>query len=161
MHKINSCLWFDTQAEEAAKFYVSIFKNSKLGKISRYGDSGADASGQPKGSVMTVSFELDGQEFLALNGGPHFKFSEAISFVVNCETQKELDDFWEKLSKGGQTQQCGWLKDKYGLSWQIVPAALPELLTHKDPAKSERVMAALMKMKKLDIEQLKQAAEGK
>jgi len=161
MHRINPCLWFDSQAEEAAKFYVSIFRNSRIGKIARYGDSGADASGQPKGSVMTVSFELDGQEFLALNGGPHFKFSEAISLVVNCETQKEVDDFWEKLSKGGQTQQCGWLKDKYGLSWQIVPTVLPELVTHKDPAKSERVMAALMKMTKLDIEQLKQAAEGK
>ncbi len=160
MHRINPCLWFDSQAEEAAKFYVSIFKNSRIGKIARYGDSGADASGQPKGSVLTVSFQLDGQEFLALNGGPHFKFSEAISFVVNCESQKEVDDYWEELSQGGATQQCGWLKDKYGLSWQIVPTVLPELLTHKDPAKSERVMAALMKMKKLDIEQLKQAANA-
>jgi len=160
MHRINPCLWFDSQAEEAAKFYVSIFKNSKIGKIARYGDSGADASGQPKGSVLTVSFQLDGQEFLALNGGPHFKFSEAISFVVNCESQKEVDEYWDKLSQGGATQQCGWLKDKYGLSWQIVPTVLPELLTHKDPAKSERVMAALMKMKKLDIEQLKQAANA-
>lgn len=161
MHRINPCLWFDSQAEEAAKFYVSIFKNSRIGTIARYGDSGAEASGQPKGSVLTVSFQLDGQEFLALNGGPHFKFSEAISFVVNCETQKEVDEYWEKLSQGGAIQQCGWLKDKYGLSWQIVPTVLPELLTDKDPAKSERVMAALMKMKKLDIEQLKQAAQGK
>ena len=160
MHKIHPCLWFDNQAEEAAKFYVSIFKNSRIGKVTRYGEAGSQAAGRPKGSVMTVSFELDGQELTALNGGPHFKFSEAISLVVNCETQKEVDDLWETLSKGGETQQCGWLKDKYGLSWQIVPNVLFELLLDKDAAKAERVMAAMLQMKKIDIRQLKQAAEG-
>ena len=160
MQKIHPCLWFDNQAEEAAKFYVSIFKNSRIGKVTRYGEAGSQAAGRPKGSVMTVSFELDGQELTALNGGPHFKFSEAISLVVNCETQKEVDDLWETLSKGGETQQCGWLKDKYGLSWQIVPNVLFELLLDKDAAKAERVMAAMLQMKKIDIRQLKQAAEG-
>ncbi|HSD74148.1 MAG TPA: VOC family protein [Steroidobacteraceae bacterium] len=160
MQKIHPCLWFDNQAEEAAKFYVSIFKNSRIGKVTRYGEAGSQAAGRPKGSVMTVSFELDGQELTALNGGPHFKFSEAISLVVNCETQKEMDDLWETLSKGGETQQCGWLKDKYGLSWQIVPNVLFELLLDKDAAKAERVMAAMLQMKKIDIRQLKQAAEG-
>ena len=121
MQKITPCLWFDDKAEEAAKFYVSIFKNSKLGKITRYGEAGAEVSGRPKGSVMTVTFETRGQEFMALNGGPHFKFTEAISFLVNCETQEEIDEMWEKLSAGGEKGQCGWLKDKYGLSWQIVP----------------------------------------
>ena len=160
MQKIHPCLWFDNQAEEAAKFYISIFKNSRIGKVTRYGEAGSQAAGRPKGSVMTVSFELDGQELTALNGGPHFKFSEAISLVVNCETQKEVDDLWETLSKGGETQQCGWLKDKYGLSWQIVPNVLFELLLDKDAAKAERVMAAMLQMKKIDIRQLKQAAEG-
>jgi predicted 3-demethylubiquinone-9 3-methyltransferase (glyoxalase superfamily) len=160
MQEIHPCLWFDNQAEEAAKFYVSIFKNSRIGKVTRYGEAGSQAAGRPKGSVMTVSFELDGQELTALNGGPHFKFSEAISLVVNCETQKEVDDLWETLSKGGETQQCGWLKDKYGLSWQIVPNVLFELLLDKDAAKAERVMAAMLQMKKIDIRQLKQAAEG-
>lgn len=160
MQKIHPCLWFDRQAEEAAKFYVSIFKNSKVGKITRYGDAASAASGQPKGSVLTVSFQLDEHEFTALNGGPQFKLSEAVSFVVNCETQKEVDELWEKLSSGGQIQQCGWLKDKYGLSWQIVPTVLFELLDDKDAAKVERVMQALMQMKKIDVRELKRAAEG-
>ena len=121
MQKITPCLWFDSQAEEAANFYVSIFKNSKIGNITRYGEAGAKVSGRPKGSVMTVTFEIEGQDFMALNGGPHFKFSEAISFMVNCETQEEIDEMWEKLSDGGEKGQCGWLKDKYGLSWQIAP----------------------------------------
>lgn len=156
MRKISPFLWFDTQAEEAAKFYVSIFKNSKLGTVARYGESGPG----PKGSVMTVAFELDGQNFTALNGGPIFKFTEAISLVVNCEDQKEIDYFWEKLTAdGGQEVQCGWLKDKYGLSWQVVPAILGELVKSDDPKKSERVMKTLMQMKKLDIDKLKEAAE--
>ncbi len=160
MQKITPNLWFDNQAEEAAKFYVSIFKNSKIGSIARYGDAAAAASGRPKGSAMTVSFQLDGQEFLALNGGPHFKFTEAISLIVNCESQREVDELWEKLSKGGEIQQCGWLKDKYGLSWQIVPTVLVELLLDKDAAKAERVMKTMLQMKKIDIQQLKQAAQG-
>ena len=156
MPKITPFLWFDSQAEEAANFYVSIFKNSKVGGVSRYGESGPG----PKGSAMTVAFELDGQKFTALNGGPVFKFTEAISLVVNCENQEEIDYFWEKLSsEGGQEVQCGWLKDKYGLSWQIVPTILPELVKSDDPKKSERVMKALMQMKKLDIGKLKEAGE--
>ena len=156
MPKITPFLWFDSQAEEAANFYVSIFKNSKMGNVSRYGESGPG----PKGSAMTVAFELDGQKFTALNGGPVFKFTEAISLVVNCENQEEIDYFWEKLSsEGGQEVQCGWLKDKYGLSWQIVPTILPELVKSDDPKKSERVMKALMQMKKLDIDKLKEAGE--
>ena len=155
MKAINPCLWFDSQAEEAARFYTSIFKNSKIGTITHYGEAGAGASGRPKGSVMTVAFQLDGQEFVALNGGPHFKFSEAISFMVNCETQKEIDDFWEKLSEGGEEGPCGWLKDKYGLSWQIVPAALGEMM--KDARRADRVMEAILKMKKLDVKALKEA----
>ena len=156
MQKITPFLWFDSQAEEAANFYVSIFKNSKVGTISRYGDSGP----RPKGSVMTVAFELDGENFTALNGGPIFKFTEAISLVVNCESQEEIDYFWEKLTAdGGQEVECGWLKDKYGLSWQIVPTILWELVKSDDPKKSERVMKALMQMKKLDISKLKEAAE--
>jgi predicted 3-demethylubiquinone-9 3-methyltransferase (glyoxalase superfamily) len=158
MKAINPCLWFDSQAEEAAHFYTSIFKKSKIGTMTRYGESGAAASGRPKGSVMTVTFQLDGQEFMALNGGPHFKFSEAISFMVNCETQEEIDHFWQKLSEGGEPGQCGWLKDKYGLSWQIVPTVLGEMM--KDATRSERVMEALLKMKKLDITALKQAYES-
>ena len=155
--KIIPCLWFDDKAEEAVNFYVSIFKNSKLGSIARYGEAGAEVSGRPKGTVMTVIFQLEGQEFMALNGGPHFKFSEAISFIVNCETQEELDKMWEKLSEGGEKGVCGWLKDKYGLSWQIVPTVLGEMMQDKDAKKSERVMKALLQMKKLDIKTLKQA----
>jgi predicted 3-demethylubiquinone-9 3-methyltransferase (glyoxalase superfamily) len=161
MPKITPFLWFDDQAEEAVKFYTSIFKNSRIGKISRYDKASEQASGRPAGSVMTVGFQLDGQEFVALNGGPHFKFTEAISFVVNCRTQAELDRFWKKLSAGGQEVQCGWLKDKYGLSWQIVPTVLGELLSGKDAAKSQRVMQAVLQMVKLDIKKLKQAAKGK
>ena len=161
MQKITPFLWFDDNAEEAVKFYTSIFKNSKIGKIARYDEAGEKASGRPKGSVMTVEFELEGQEFIALNGGPIFKFTEAISFVVNCETQEEVDYYWEKLSAGGKEVQCGWLKDKHGLSWQIVPTVLGELLSDKDAAKSQRVMQAMLKMVKLDIKKLKQAAKGK
>ncbi len=161
MQKITPFLWFDNQAEEAAKFYTSIFKNSKITDIARYGEAGAKVSGRAKGSVMTVSFELDGQEFTALNGGPLFKFTEAVSFVVNCKTQKEVDELWEKLSAGGEKSQCGWLKDKYGLSWQIVPTILTEMMEDKDPKRSERVMQAMLKMAKLDIESLKQAYHGK
>jgi predicted 3-demethylubiquinone-9 3-methyltransferase (glyoxalase superfamily) len=159
MQKITPCLWFDNQAEEAVNFYVSIFKNSKVGRIARYGEAGAEVSGRPKGTVMTVEFQLEGQEFLALNGGPIFKFTEAVSFVVNCETQEKIDEMWEKLSKGGEKGQCGWLKDKYGLSWQIVPPVLSEMLQDKDAKKSERVMKAMLQMKKLDIKTLKQAYE--
>jgi predicted 3-demethylubiquinone-9 3-methyltransferase (glyoxalase superfamily) len=158
--RLSVCLWFDDQAEEAVKFYVSIFKNSKIGRVTRYDDVGAKAAGRPKGSVMTVAFELDGQEFMALNGGPLFKFTEAISLVVNCATQAEVDHYWSKLSAGGQEVQCGWLKDRFGLSWQIVPTILPEMLQDKDPEKSKRVMAAMLKMIKLDIAALKKAYEG-
>ena len=157
MQKITACLWFDDQAEAAARFYTSIFKNSKMGKISRYGEGAP----RPKGSVLTVSFRLDGQEFLALNGGPTFKLSEAVSFIVNCQTQKEVDRMWDKLSEDGQQVQCGWLKDKFGLSWQIVPTILGKLITDRDPAKSSRVMQALMEMKKLDIAALKKAYAGR
>ncbi|SRR5579883_244825 len=153
MQKITPFLWFDTQAEEAAKFYTSIFKNSKIGAIRRYGDAGPG----PKGSVMTVSFELDGQQFTALNGGPVFHFTEAISLFVNCETQAEVDELWEQLSAGGQPGQCGWLKDQFGVSWQIVPAVLMKLLGDPDPQKSARVVRAMLQMKKLDIEQLEKA----
>jgi predicted 3-demethylubiquinone-9 3-methyltransferase (glyoxalase superfamily) len=160
MKKITPCLWFDHQAEEAAKFYVSIFKNSKLGNITRYGKAGAEVSGRPTGSVMTVTFEIEGQEFVALNGGPHFRFSEAISFMVKCKTQKEIDEIWEKLSQGGKEGQCGWLKDKYGLSWQIVSPVWDEMLRDKDVKKSERVMKAILQMSKPDIKTLKQAYEN-
>ena len=158
--KFTPCLWFDNKAEEAVNFYISIFKNSKILNIARYGESGAKVSGQKKGSVMTVSFELEGQPFLALNGGPIFKFNEAVSFIVNCENQEEVDRFWQKLTAGGQEQPCGWLKDKYGLSWQIVPTALDEMMEDKDPKKSESVMQAMLKMKKLDIKTLKQAYDN-
>jgi predicted 3-demethylubiquinone-9 3-methyltransferase (glyoxalase superfamily) len=161
MQKITPFLWFDNQAEEAVKFYTSIFKNSRIRKTTRYDKAGEKASGQPAGSIMTVEFQLDGQKFVALNGGPHFKFTEAISLVVNCQTQAEVDRFWKKLSAGGKEVQCGWLKDKYGLSWQIVPTVLGELLADKDKAKSQRVMEAMLKMVKLDIKTLKQAAKGK
>ena len=157
MQKLSTCLWFDGKAEEAMNFYTSIFKDSRKGKISRYGD-GAPF---PKETVLVATFELLGRDFMALNGGPQFKFNEAISFVVNCETQKEIDEFWEKLSAGGQKVQCGWLKDKYGVSWQIVPTILAELMSDKDATKTQRVMQALMQMTKLDIQKLKQAYDGK
>ena len=159
MQKITPCLWFDSQAEEAAKFYVSIFKKSKIRNMTRYGEAGAEVSGRPKGSVMTITFEIEGQEFVALNGGPHFTFSEAISLMVKCETQKEIDEMWEKLSQGGEAGPCGWLKDKYGLSWQIVSPEWNEMLRDKDVEKSERVMKAILQMTKPDIETLKQAYE--
>lgn len=159
MQKITPFLWFDDKAEEAVSFYTSIFKNSKIVKIARYGDAGAQVSGRPKGTIMTVAFQLDGQEFVALNGGPQFKFTEAISLVVNCQTQEQVDEYWRKLSDGGQEIQCGWLKDKYGLSWQIVPTILSELLSDPDPKKAERVMQAMLQMKKIDIKGLKQAYE--
>jgi predicted 3-demethylubiquinone-9 3-methyltransferase (glyoxalase superfamily) len=157
MHKITPFLWFDGKAEEAAKFYVSIFKNSRTVGITRYGEAGPG----PKGSAMTVRFELDGQEFIGLNGGPQFKFTEAVSFSVDCKTQEEVDDFWEKLSEGGEQGQCGWLKDKYGLSWQINPTVLSQMLSDPDPEKSKRVMEAMLRMKKIDIKRLKQAYEQK
>jgi len=157
MQKISPFLWFDGNAEEAANFYVSIFKNSKILNISRYADSGPG----PKGSVMVVKFQLNGQEFMALNGGPAFKFTEAISFLVNCETQQEVDDLWEKLTAGGKEIQCGWLKDKYGLAWQIVPTILGELMADKDPKKAARVMRAMMQMIKIDINKLQQAYDQK
>jgi predicted 3-demethylubiquinone-9 3-methyltransferase (glyoxalase superfamily) len=157
MQKITPCLWFDSEAEEAAKLYTSIFKNSKIGRISRYGEAGKEIHGREAGSVMTVEFELNGQKFLALNGGPIFKFNEAVSFTVNCESQEEVDYYWEKLSEGGEEGPCGWLKDKYGLSWQIVPAVLGELMSGSDREKSERVMGAMLQMKKLDIEKLESA----
>jgi len=151
--KITPFLWFDHQAEEAATFYTSIFKNSKIETVTRYGDAGPG----PKGSVMTIAFELDGQKFVALNGGPQYQFNPAISFVVNCETQQEVDHYWEKLTAGGKEIQCGWLVDKYGVSWQIVPKALVEMLRDKDPARSQRVMKAMFQMKKIDIAGLKAA----
>ena len=160
MQKITPCLWFDDKAEEAAKFYVSIFKKSKLGPITRYGEAGAKVSGRPKGSVMTVTFEIGGQEFVALNGGPIFKFTEAISFMVKCQTQKEIDEMWEKLSQGGEEGQCGWLKDRYGLSWQIVVPAWDAMLRDKDPRKTERVMTAILKMTKPDMKRIQQAYDG-
>ncbi|MCI0639367.1 MAG: VOC family protein [Gemmataceae bacterium] len=153
MQKITPFLWFDGKAEEAMNFYVSIFKNSKVGSVTRYGDAGPG----PKGTVMSATFQLDGQEFFALNGGPHYTFTPAISFYVNCETQEEVDELWEKLSQGGEKSRCGWLKDKYGLSWQIIPSVLPKLLQDKDPEKSKRVMQAMMKMDKIDIQALKEA----
>lgn len=159
MQKITSNLWFDTQAEEAAKYYVSIFKNSKIGRVSRYGKEGYEIHGRPAGSVMTVEFNLEGQTFVALNGGPHFKFNEAISFIVNCETQNEIDYYWNKLSEGGdpKAQQCGWLKDKFGLSWQVVPTIIDDMVADPDSRKSGAVMKALLQMKKLDIQKLKEA----
>lgn len=156
MQKITPFLWFDDQAEEAMRHYVSIFRNSKVLGVTRYGDAGPG----PKGSVMIAAFEIEGQRFTALNGGPHFKFTEAISFVVNCETQEEVDHFWDKLGEGGQTQQCGWLKDKFGLSWQIVPSVLIELINDPDPEKSSRVTEAMLQMTKIDIANLRQAYEG-
>jgi predicted 3-demethylubiquinone-9 3-methyltransferase (glyoxalase superfamily) len=154
--KITPFLWFDTQAEEAANFYVSIFKNSKILSISRYGEAGP----RPKGSVMTVAFELEGQKFIALNGGPQYKFTEALSLSVDCKTQEEVDEFWDKLSRGGEEGPCGWLKDKYGLSWQINPTILGQMLSDPDPKKSKRAMEAMLKMKKIDIKKLQQAYDG-
>lgn len=158
--KIAPCLWFDDQAEEAAKFYTSIFKRSKIGPVTRYGEAGAGASGRPEGSVMTVTFEIEGQEFVALNGGPLFKFSEAVSLMVKCDTQQEIDEMWEKLSQGGEEGPCGWLKDKYGLSWQIVSPVWDEMLRDKDPVKSERVMQAILLMSKPDLKAIKRAYDG-
>jgi predicted 3-demethylubiquinone-9 3-methyltransferase (glyoxalase superfamily) len=159
--KITPCLWFDSNAEEAVNFYMSIFKNSKIGKIARYGEAGYEIHRKPAGTVMTIEFELNGQTFTALNGGPIFKFSEAISFQVNCDSQEELDYYWGKLSEGGDenAQQCGWLKDQYGVSWQIVPTTLGDMLQGKDAKKSDRVMNAMLQMKKIDIKTLKQAYE--
>ena len=153
MQKITPFLWFDNQAEEAMNFYVSIFKNSKVGRVTRYGEAGPG----PKGTVMSATFQLEGQDFFALNGGPLFSFTPAISFFVNCETQQEVDDLWEKLSAGGKKERCGWLKDKYGLSWQIIPTALGEMLGDKDPQKAGRVMQAMMQMGKIEIEGLQRA----
>ena len=156
MHKIVPFLWFDGKAEEAMNFYASIFKNSKIGEVSRYGKAGPG----PEGTVMSATFQLEGQEFYALNGGPHFSFTPAISFFVNCETQQEVDELWGKLSEGGEIQPCGWLRDKYGLSWQITPTILPELLKSKDAEKAQRVMKAMLQMKKIDIPTIKRAAES-
>jgi len=155
MQKITPFLWFDGKAEQAAQFYVSIFKNSKMGTVNRYGEGGPG----PKETVMIATFQIDGQDFIALNGGPQFQFTPAISFVVNCETQEEIDHFWEKLSEGGRIQQCGWLQDKFGVSWQIVPTALGKLMSDPDAKKTGRVMSALMKMEKIEIKGLQQAFE--
>jgi predicted 3-demethylubiquinone-9 3-methyltransferase (glyoxalase superfamily) len=162
MQKITPFLWFDDQAEEAVKFYTSVFKNSNVGRILRYSGEAAKASGRPVGSVLTVEFVLEGQRFTALNGGPQFKFNESVSFVVYCETQDEVDCFWQKLTAdGGEESACGWLKDKFGLSWQVTPTVLIEMLHDKDPQKSERVMNAMMEMGKIDISKLKEAYAGK
>jgi len=162
LHKITPFLWFDSQAEEAAKFYTSIFKNSKLGQISRYGEAGKEVHGREPGSAMTVEFEIEGQPFTALNGGPIFKFTEAISFHIHCETQEEVDYYWDGLSAGGdpKAQQCGWLKDKFGVSWQVIPTILSNLIGDPDPKKSQRAMQAMFKMKKLDIDALQRAHAG-
>jgi predicted 3-demethylubiquinone-9 3-methyltransferase (glyoxalase superfamily) len=162
IERITPCLWFDHQAEEAAGFYTGIFKNSKIMKVARYGKAGREIHGQPAGSVMVVAFELEGQGFTALNGGPIFKFNEAISFQVNCETQEDIDYYWAKLSAGGdeKAQQCGWLKDQYGVSWQIVPKILPEMVGDPNSEKSQRAMEAMLRMKKLDIAELKRAYAG-
>lgn len=162
IQKISPCLWFDSQAEEAATFYVSVFEKSRITRIARYTEAGQEVHGRKSGSVMTVAFELEGMPFTALNGGPHFKFNEAISLQVMCETQREIDGYWSKLSDGGdeKAQQCGWLKDKYGLSWQIVPAMLPDWVGDRDPARAGRAMNAMLKMKKLDIATLKEAYAG-
>jgi predicted 3-demethylubiquinone-9 3-methyltransferase (glyoxalase superfamily) len=162
MPRITPFLWFDDQAEEAVEFYTAIFKNSKIVHVARYGEAGRDVHGKPAGTVMTVAFELEGQEFTALNGGPMFKFNEAISFQVNCETQEEVDYYWDKLSKGGdeRAQQCGWLKDRYGLSWQVDPRVLVEMMSDPDPEKSGRAMEAMLHMKKIGIDELKRAYAG-
>jgi predicted 3-demethylubiquinone-9 3-methyltransferase (glyoxalase superfamily) len=155
--KIMPCLWFDTEAEDAAKHYVAIFKNAKMGPVSRYGKEGKEIHGKDAGTVLTAEFELEGQKFVALNGGPHFKFDEAISFQIFCENQAEVDYFWEKLGQGGEHGHCGWLKDKFGLSWQVIPRALPEMLKDQNTEKSQRVMKAMLQMRKLDIDVLKRA----
>lgn len=161
MQKITPCLWFNTQAEEAARLYTSIFKNSKVGKISHYDEASAKVSGQPAGSVLTVEFTLDGQQFVGLNGGPIFKFTEATSFIINCKDQKEVDWFWEKLiADGGQESQCGWLKDKFGVSWQVTPEVLVRLLADKDAKKAKRAMKAMLTMKKIDVAAIEKAAAG-
>jgi predicted 3-demethylubiquinone-9 3-methyltransferase (glyoxalase superfamily) len=160
-HKITPCLWFDTQAEDAARYYCSVFRNSKLGKISRFPNAGQDVHGKPAGSVMTVEFELDGQPFVALNGGPQFKFDEAVSFQIYCDTQADIDYYWSKLTAGGgQERPCGWLKDKFGLSWQVVPSRIPQMMSDADTQKSARVMNAFMQMKKLDIAAIERAYAG-
>ena len=158
--KISPCLWFDTQAEEAAKFYISVFKDSRIKRISRYGPEGHEIHGKEAGSVMVAEFEIEGQTFVALNGGPQFKFNEAVSFQVFCETQAEIDYYWSRLTAGGEEGHCGWLKDKYGVSWQVVPSVVPQMMTAADSAKSERAMAAVMKMRKFDLETLKRAYAG-
>ena len=162
MKGLTTCLWFNNQAEEAARFYTAIFKHSKIGTITHYGVAGSRASGQPEGTVMTVEFELNGQRFTALNGGPHFKFNEAVSFQIMCETQVEVDHYWNRLGEGGdpKAQVCGWLKDKYGLSWQVVPTALSRMMSDPDKAKAGRAMQAMLQMKKLDIAELERAFEG-
>jgi predicted 3-demethylubiquinone-9 3-methyltransferase (glyoxalase superfamily) len=160
MQRITPFLWFDDQAEDAAKFYTSVFRNSKVGKVFRYTKETAEKTGKPVGSLLIIEFELEGQKFVALNGGPQFKFNESVSFVVNCETQEEVDYFWEKLTAdGGEESQCGWLKDKFGLSWQVVPTVLIDMLHDKDSAKSERVMETMLQMQKIDIKTLKEAYE--
>lgn len=162
MQKLTPFLWFDNQAEDAAKFYTSVFKNSKIGKILRYDEASAKAAGRPVGSVLTIEFEIEGQKFTALNGGPQFKFNESVSFVVNCKTQEEVDYFWEKLTAGGgQESECGWLKDKFGVSWQVTPIVLIDMLNDKDPKKAGRVMKAMMQMQKIEINKLKAAYAGK
>ncbi len=160
MNKIVPNLWFDNQAEEAVNFYTSIFKNSKIGKILRYGKEGYEIHKKEAGTVLTINFEIEGQQFVALNGGPEFKFNEAVSFIVNCETQEEIDYYWNKLSAVKESEQCGWLKDKYGVSWQIVPKFLEEILQDQDPEKFDKVMKVFLQMKKIDIEELKKAYEG-
>jgi predicted 3-demethylubiquinone-9 3-methyltransferase (glyoxalase superfamily) len=163
VQKITANLWFENQAEEAAKFYISVFKNSKIGRITRYGKEGVEIHGRPVGSVMTIEFELEGTQFVALNGGPHFKFTEAVSFIINCDSQKEVDYFWEKLSEGGdpKAQVCGWLKDKFGLSWQVVPTEMTDMFLDENSEKTHRAMRAMLQMKKLDLAVLKKAYEGK
>ena len=157
---IMPCLWFDTQAEAAANHYVSIFPKSKLGKITRYGNEGKEIHGKPAGSVLTVEFEIEGVKFLALNGGPQFKFDEAVSFQVTCETQEQIDYYWERLSEGGEEGPCGWLKDRYGLSWQVTPTGMEELFADPDPQRATRAMQAMLGMRKLDIAALRRAADG-
>lgn len=160
MQKLTTCLWFDSEAEEAAAFYVSVFKNGSIGNVARYPESAEAVAGKPAGSVMTVEFELEGQKFMGLNGGPQFTFSEAVSFVIDCKDQNEVDYFWERLSEGGSEGPCGWLKDKFGLSWQVVPEALNRLMSDPDTEKVNRVMAAMLQMNKLDVAALEAAAEG-
>jgi predicted 3-demethylubiquinone-9 3-methyltransferase (glyoxalase superfamily) len=154
---ITPCLWFDTQAEDAAKFYASVFKDTKIGKTSRFGKEGFEVHGKKAGTVMTVEFEIGGQKFVALNGGPHFNFNEAVSFQIHCDTQQEIDYFWKKLTEGGEESRCGWLKDKFGLSWQVVPRALPQMLMDENSERAQRVMRSMLQMRKIDLDALKQA----